>query len=139
MNKNIVGLAFCHPLGLGQKQKADTTTGYSVARVMLDYDPDQNGVAWRLAPSVTNPEQETIIRVFPNPAKEILFVEVMSKTDNYKANMQVYNSMGQLVAEQQLSQKLEYISLDKLKTGMYFYTIQYNNGYTENGKFLIQQ
>jgi hypothetical protein len=115
--------------------------GYGVytARVMLDFDPDQNNVAWRQAAPTTSIDQETQIRIFPNPAKEMLFVEALTDMEDYSATILIYNTMGQLVTEQQLSQKMEYISLNSLKTGMYFYTIRYSNGYFENGKFMIQQ
>lgn len=115
--------------------------GYGVytARVMLDYDPDENGVSWRLEKPTNAEDDETQIRVFPNPAKEILFVEVMSKMDSYKANMQIYNSMGQLVLEQPMMQSMEFINLSNLKIGVYFYSIRYENGHSENGKFLVQQ
>ncbi len=115
--------------------------GYGVytARVMLDYDPDENGVSWRLEKPSKAEEQETQVRVFPNPAKEVLFVEVMSKMDSYKANMLVYNSMGQLVAEQLMTQKMEFINVSSFTTGVYFFTIRYENGHFEKGKFIIEQ
>ncbi len=109
------------------------------ARVMLDFDPDQNGVTWRIANPNTGIEKKTQIRAFPNPAKDILFVESITDMDDYTAGIQIFNVMGQLVSEKQMSQKLEYISLEGLKTGMYFYNIQYNNGYSKKGKFMVQQ
>ena len=49
------------------------------------------------------------------------------------------NTIGQLVTEQQMIQKMEFINLKTLKTGMYIYNISYDNGFTEKGKFIIQQ
>ncbi len=114
--------------------------GYGVytARVMLDFDPDNNDVSWRIG-NTAKQKQETSIRVFPNPTKDILYVEVMNDLDNYNAIIQIYNTIGQLVAEQQMTQKMEFISLRTLKTGMYIYNIKYDNGYTEKGKFIVQQ
>ena len=115
--------------------------GYGVytARVMLDYDPDQNGVSWRIASPNANQIKENKIKVFPNPVKDMLYIEVQSEMDDYTASLKIYNSMGQLVAQQQLSQKMEFIDLNSLKTGIYFYSIHYRNGYSENGKFMVQQ
>ena len=77
--------------------------------------------------------------MFPNPTKDILYVEVINDLDNYNAIIQIYNTIGQLVAEQQMTQKMEFINLRTLRTGMYIYNIKYDNGYTEKGKFIVQQ
>ena len=112
--------------------------GVYTARVMLDFDPDQNGISWRIAKPIEAQQTETKIRVFPNPAKDMLFIEVMSELDSYNAIIKIYNTIGQLVTEQQLNQKMEFIDLKALQTGMYIYNIEYINGYTENGKFIVQ-
>ena len=44
----------------------------------------------------------------------------------------------QLVATQQLNQKMEFVDLKSLKTGMYIYNIEYDNGYSEKGKFIVE-
>ncbi len=114
--------------------------GYGVytARVMLDFDPDNNDINWRMADMAPQAKQTTI-RVFPNPAKDVLYIEVMNTLDSYNAIINIYNTIGQLVAEQQMTQKMEFINLKTLKTGMYIYNISYDNGFTEKGKFIIQQ
>jgi len=114
--------------------------GYGVftARIMLDYDPDQNGVNWRMANMPKQEDEIYKIRIYPNPAKDVLFVEVISDLDSYNANIKIYNTIGQLIATQQLNEKMEFVDLKSLKTGMYIYNIEYDNGYSEKGKFIVE-
>ena len=113
--------------------------GVYTARVMLDYDPDQNGISWRIGQDNTQKQEQTQIRVFPNPAKDVLYIEVKSEMDSYQGLIKIYNTLGQLVAEQSITQRMEFIDIKSLKTGMYIYNIEYTNAYTEKGKFIVQQ
>ena len=108
------------------------------ARIMIGFEPDEHGVAYRLQKQDDEIKTEDLV-LYPNPAKDVLYIEVMSKLDNYNAIIKIYNTIGQLVAEQQMTQKMEFINLKTLKTGMYIYNISYDNGFTEKGKFIIQQ
>ena len=113
--------------------------GYGVytARIMLDFDPDENGVSWRIAEQ-TNEKEETQIRVFPNPVKDVLFIEVQSEMDSYGATLEVYNAMGQNILNKKLNNKMEFINLESFTTGLYIYSIKYENGHSEKGKFIVK-
>ena len=113
--------------------------GYGVytARIMLDFDPDENGVSWRIAEQ-TNEKEETKIRVFPNPVKDVLFIEVQSEMSSYGATLEVYNAMGQIMLNKTLNNKMEFINLESLTTGLYIYSIKYENGHSEKGKFIVK-
>ena len=62
----------------------------------------------------------------------------MTEMDSYDANIKIYNTIGQLVTELRLNQKMEFVNLSELNTGIYIYNIEYDNGYTEKGKFIVQ-
>ncbi len=113
--------------------------GYGVytARVMLDFDPDNNEVSWRIG-NIAQQKQETNIRVFPNPVNDVLFIEVKSEMDSYSATLEVYNAMGQMVLNKTLNNKMEFINLESLTTGLYIYSIRYENGHSEKGKFIVK-
>jgi hypothetical protein len=65
--------------------------GYGVytARVMLDYDLDENGISWRVEKPNEFFTEKVQIRVFPNPAKDMLFFETLSELENYTS---IYSS-----------------------------------------------
>ena len=65
-----------------------------------------------------------IVKVFPNPVKSILTIE----NQNEKAEVQLYNTLGQLVLSQECSKEKNTINVCQLNTGYYFLKINNNKG-----------
>lgn len=65
------------------------------------------------------------VSVYPNPVTDILTV----KTENDKYNMlKLFNTMGQVVIEQPLTDKLSQINMKNLPTGIYYVLLNGENG-----------
>lgn len=73
--------------------------------------------------------------VYPNPAKEFLSLSFPSSFQN--GEIIFYNSLGQNVLNQSLSNENTTVSLEKLRSGIYWYKIQSNN-FTQTGKMIKQ-
>jgi len=72
------------------------------------------------------------VHIFPNPAKEQLFIELMDTKE--KADLILYNASGQKVISQSLNM-VNTISLLDLPSGIYFYHISLAEGMVK-GKFV---
>lgn len=75
------------------------------------------------------------ISYYPNPAdKMIIFsLDALLKTS---VNMQIFNSVGLEVMNVQLTGKKNYLNVEKLSTGIYYYRIE-SNSLKSSGKFVI--
>lgn len=93
----------------------------------------------RIAQTDQTSRNETQVRIFPNPVKETLYIEVLNDLESYVATVQIFNTLGQLIFNDQLSHKMESIDLSSLQIGLYIYTIQYETGHSEKGKFVINR
>ncbi len=80
-------------------------------------------------------KQNSHIKVFPNPAKEILYID--SDEDTY---LTISNLLGEKIIDCVLIGKgNQILSLDKLKPGSYFYTfLNDKNGIESKGKIIIE-
>jgi hypothetical protein len=80
--------------------------------------------------------QETagnVVKAYPVPAKETLFVETLS---SQAQEIMVYNAAGQLLKTQNVDGNITQIALDGLPAGMYLYTVQ-SAGNLHTGRFSI--
>lgn len=73
------------------------------------------------------------VKVYPNPASHVVNFEVL----HYPARVEVYNSNGQLVVTNAITQHLHTMQVNTLQAGMYFYTVT-ANGKKTYGKLMVQ-
>ncbi|MDD4599036.1 MAG: T9SS type A sorting domain-containing protein, partial [Lentimicrobiaceae bacterium] len=78
------------------------------------------------------------LSIFPNPAKDVLFVKV-NDFPNRNAMIQIHNSTGQRVLSNRMVIQSEVLSLDisALKAGLYYVLMQMENK-TISKKIVIQ-
>lgn len=69
--------------------------------------------------------------VYPNPANDFITIQFPYSIEN--ASISVYNSLGQNVIENKLSNENSKISLEELESGVYIYKIEANN-FSKTGK-----
>lgn len=91
------------------------------------------GVAGRRV-TATSESSEMMIKVFPNPVQDMLFISVHVLDKN--ANVQVYNALGMLVRNVPLVKTNQGISLSGLAAGIYF--VHVKNGLELNGKKIVK-
>lgn len=76
--------------------------------------------------------------IFPNPARTNSTLTVLMKDEPQNAYLQLFNSLGQKVLQQRLTQTAESIPLSKLKGGIYFVIIQKNGKKEFASKVMVQ-
>ncbi len=78
--------------------------------------------------SINSPSNENDLSIYPNPAKDNLFVEGKSLQS---AQIEIFNSTAKLVSVQQFAQSRKYrVDIQGLKAGVYFIRVYINNHYT---------
>jgi len=78
---------------------------------------------------------DRIINLFPNPAYQILHVESgFHKFSKYL----IFNSLGMVVANLQMSNNNEFIDISKFKSGVYYIQLSNDKGWKYTSKFIIE-
>jgi Secretion system C-terminal sorting domain len=103
------------------------------------------------APIITNTTTNTVIKlptktlelsdnlfiIYPNPAKDALFIELPNAPSNI-LNVNIYNALGQLVAKENLKERVNKLGVNDLPTGLYVIKITDGQN-TQSRSFIIAQ
>lgn len=84
---------------------------------------------------VENFHVSTIFSVFPNPAQTT--VSFLFSDENYNASVSIYSVLGQKLIEKQITNQNPILSVQSLKSGLYFYTFD-AEGLHKTGKIIKQ-
>jgi len=86
---------------------------------------------------ILHERQKERVQIYPNPTKEIVTLKFNNTTHN-SLEISIYDILGKRVKQFQfLNAKLEYkVNLKGLRTGLYFYKIQDENGIIYSGKII---
>lgn len=85
-------------------------------------------------PTGVNNPSKSEIRLYPNPAKEFIMIELNDNSNS--ATIEIYNIQGRKVLYQRITDK-EQIQIRDLPKGIYLYKI-FNHGIHSTGKFQIE-
>ncbi len=83
--------------------------------------------------------KDLVIKVYPNPVKDVVTFDM--ENINQESELIIYNSLGQLVREEQIdNSKQDYkINISDYKSGIYYYQITLSNSQKKySGKFVKQ-
>ena len=88
---------------------------------------NENGVTVS-TPENKNPLSQTNLKIYPNPASNILNIEFISTNQQFKKSttLQICNLQGQIEFETQMIKPKEQINIINLPQGVYFIKIQSN-------------
>ncbi len=75
------------------------------------------------------------IMVYPNPAKAFLNID-QSQAASDESQLLVFDALGRLQMQHNLSSEVETVDIALLDTGFYFYQIRRNEALVKTGKFL---
>ncbi|MBK9282757.1 MAG: T9SS type A sorting domain-containing protein [Sphingobacteriaceae bacterium] len=75
--------------------------------------------------------------VFPNPTKDILFIEGELPEENETADLFLFNSMGQLMYKDYYSGSSKQLNIRELKSGLYYLEVKYSKEHSSNYKIII--
>lgn len=82
-------------------------------------------------------EAKEIATIFPNPAQDVLNIELNDDFDGKKYDITVYNALGQVVyTEMEISKKVHQIKVNNWLTGVYFIQMK-SAGYTSSKSVLV--
>jgi uncharacterized repeat protein (TIGR01451 family) len=87
--------------------------------------------------SKTNDLNEEKLFIYPNPAKDVLIVELENAPLN-NLPIEIYNSLGQLLIKAQLNEKINTIKLNSFNSGVYFIKIT-NGQHFQTINFVVSQ
>ena len=77
--------------------------------------------------SINSPSNENDLSIYPNPAKDYLFVETSSLQN---AQIEIFDAIGKRISKQQFLQSNKYrVNLQGLKKGIYYIRIFIDNQY----------
>lgn len=76
--------------------------------------------------------------IFPNPVPATSTLSVLMKDEPQNSYLQIFNTLGQKVLQQKLTQTAESISLNKLQGGIYFVIIQKNGKKEFTGRVMVR-
>lgn len=107
----------------GYNNANSSTTCYTL-RVAL-------GTATRVATEITS---RGLIKVFPNPANDMLNVSVLGKI-NSKSTLQIVDARGIVVQQMRISNNLQQVNVSRLAKGAYTIRVNDSNGIS-NAKFI---
>lgn len=109
------------------------------ARVLLNINPDDAGLDFaKPALGKTQAEKENPVKVFPNPAKNILNIQ-FEETIKADAQIHIYNNMGSLVLSAEINKgnAVKTIDVSQLQSGLYFYSVTLSGEKLSSGKLTI--
>jgi|694.fasta_scaffold35133_5 hypothetical protein len=76
------------------------------------------------------------IKFYPNPATDMVYINIPGKTTQDYATIKLVNILGQVVFEQKLSGNDNAITIANLHEGVYFYTIELNGTAAKSGRLI---
>ncbi len=103
---------------------------------------DSNGCYQSLCPTVglndvsSGGVEDWRLNVYPNPAKDVLNIEVAK---GLEATIEILNTLGQLIREEDLIQNKKEINVKDLPEGIYFLQIKREGKVLINKKFVVER
>ncbi len=82
-------------------------------------------------------ENNIHLKVFPNPAKDILHFQLEDRLDD--AEIRIYSTLGQLITRQNINTNLIQFNTSDWHNGAYFYGIYVEGQLVKQGQFLIER
>ena len=112
------------------KQSADR---YTTPDAQYGYGIPDFGLALSIALLKNQTIKSNDFIIAPNPTATILSVYLPAGSD--KATLSLYTTLGQVVANQNITAPISNVSLEGLNSGVYFYKLE-SNSLSQSGKII---
>jgi hypothetical protein len=80
-----------------------------------------------------------VISIYPNPAKTSINIDISNASLVDNAELKLYDAMGRIVVNTNLTKKLTTLKTNNLPSGIYLYKVLDNNKTIQSGKLIFQQ
>lgn len=118
VSENISELSYQHPL---------SETGFYVVEVVALYDDKSSvGIVKTIDAELNiNENTDVNINIYPNPAKDLVKLSVVS---GQQSTVRIYNVLGMMVDEIEMNSNEIEINVSSYKPGIYFINVETSNG-----------
>ena len=82
---------------------------------------------------------DEVISIYPNPSKTSINIDILDATQFDKAELKLYDAMGTMVVNTNLTKKLTTLQTSNLPSGIYLYKVLDNTKTIQSGKLIFQQ
>lgn len=109
------------------------------ARVMLGIDPIINSMDYVTAPEHNaTVDENSSIRVYPNPANEVLYIETDKETEGM-LTVEIFNTTAMLIYSKNINagDKYQAIDISNIRKGIYYIRIRSKDAQLYNQKLVI--
>lgn len=118
-----------------------TNNHFLVLVAQLDYNFEGGNLKGYMIPATGNlstkelSTNKTAVNVYPNPSSGSLYLHIEKPNPSMQINL--YNSLGEMVLQKTITSQLTEINTNQLPTGIYFYTIiSENNSVSHYGRWM---
>jgi hypothetical protein len=77
------------------------------------------------------------VKVYPNPAKNELYLQVMNTKERVSGTLKLYDVLGNLVMEQSVNTPFTTLNLQAVRAGVYLYSLELNDTFMEHNRIVI--
>jgi hypothetical protein len=70
---------------------------------------------------------ESVVNLYPNPARELLYIEFMNAPATSGAELMIFDNQGKKIIAESLTTSKSTIDIRALNPGLYFIRLTYNN------------
>jgi hypothetical protein len=98
-----------------------------IDNIYLNYSYQPDGIKQNLFSTLK-------ANAFPNPANEVLHIEL---NENFNGKIRVYNSLGSLIMEENITGTQGRLNTSNLATGNYSYKLMNDNIIFAQGRFVV--
>ena len=82
---------------------------------------------------------DEVISIYPNPSKSSINIDILDSSQFDKAELKLYDAMGTMVINTNLTKKLTTLKTSNLPSGIYLYKVLGNSKTIQSGKLIFQQ
>lgn len=124
-------------------KKFNKTPDSAIVRFRFVSDATSNDEGWqiddlcisfRTGTSVNEIEKNSLVKLFPNPARDFIVVE---SNNIYAGKLELYNIKGQIILSERFTKPHDRISISNYPKGIYFYQIKTEKRIIDSGKVVL--
>lgn len=116
-------------------------TGEFIHDIELEYykkGEEEWGTSLNLYTDIPHANQNSEISIFPNPAKETIYIKFLSNNKVTNPTLELMTLTGNLIKTFKLNNSLSSISIGNLPAGIYLYVVKSGTNVLKEGKLIKQ-